>query len=87
MSFHINFKNAIFNRRHMLLIEQELDVARRIQYSSIPQHIPDFPGLQIAAKYMPMQRIGGDFYDFHTDFKNYIGFLISDVSGHGIRRL
>jgi CheY-like chemotaxis protein len=41
---HINFKNAIFNRRHMLLIEQELDVARRIQYSSIPQHIPDFPG-------------------------------------------
>ncbi len=84
MSFHINFKNAIFNRRHMLLIEQELDVARRIQYSSIPQHIPDFPGLQIAAKYMPMQRIGGDFYDFHTDFKNYIGFLISDVSGHGI---
>ena len=42
------------------------------------------PGLDITVKYIPMQVIGGDFYDFHRIDDNRIGAFISDISGHGI---
>lgn len=61
----------------------ELELARRIQQSIIPRMIPNIPGLEIAAWYRPMETIGGDFYDFRTK-ENNLGFIMADVSGHGV---
>src|SRR4030095_11499199 len=34
--------------------------------------------------YHPMTAVAGDFYDFVPVDKNRVGFLIADVSGHGV---
>jgi serine phosphatase RsbU (regulator of sigma subunit) len=45
-------------------LEQELDLARDIQASFLPNTRPDIPGYQIDAFYLPARQVGGDFYDF-----------------------
>jgi Serine phosphatase RsbU, regulator of sigma subunit len=45
-------------------LEQELDLARDIQASFLPNSRPDIPGYQIDAFYLPARQVGGDFYDF-----------------------
>src|SRR4029077_8059284 len=54
------------------------------QLSILPHSIPQLPGLEIAARFLPMTSVAGDFYDFiHIDDK-HIGILVADVSGHGL---
>jgi len=45
-------------------LEQELDLAREIQASFLPNCCPNVPGLQIEAYYRAARQVGGDFYDF-----------------------
>lgn len=45
-------------------LEQELDLARDIQSSFLPNAQPSIPGYQIASFYLPARQVGGDFYDF-----------------------
>ncbi|MBF0279363.1 MAG: SpoIIE family protein phosphatase [SAR324 cluster bacterium] len=65
-------------------ITQELEQARKTQMAILPQSIPSLPGCQIAAKYKPMEQIGGDFYDIFEFKRNKTGILLADVTGHGI---
>jgi two-component system, sensor histidine kinase LadS len=63
-------------------IEHDIALARKIQEKLIPAANP--AGC-IAALYLPMDQIGGDFYDFiQTDDPGRIGIFLSDVSGHGV---
>src|ERR1700751_5606601 len=97
---HKRFSPAVVNARvrsHILLREaraqlaaqllalnNELEMARQIQLSILPHSIPKLSGLEIAARFLPMTSVAGDFYDFiHIDGK-HIGILIADVSGHGL---
>jgi serine phosphatase RsbU (regulator of sigma subunit) len=63
---------------------QNLELARNIQRSSLPKSVPVIERLHIAAKYIPMHRVGGDFYGFHVVDSRRLGVLLSDVSGHGV---
>ena len=65
-------------------IEQELDVAREIQKSILPESVPKVAGLSVAATYYPATSVAGDFYDFVQVDEKHIGFLVADVSGHGV---
>ena len=65
-------------------IQRELDTARQIQLSILPHEIPAIPGLDIAARYIPMTSVAGDFYDFIVVDQKRIGILVADVSGHGM---
>jgi phosphoserine phosphatase RsbU/P len=65
-------------------IQRELDTARQIQLSILPHDIPAIPGLDIAARYIPMTSVAGDFYDFIVVDQKRIGILVADVSGHGM---
>ena len=68
----------------LLALNNELEMARQIQLSILPHSIPKLSGLEIAARFLPMTSVAGDFYDFiHIDGK-HIGILIADVSGHGL---
>ncbi|MGL4370178.1 MAG: PP2C family protein-serine/threonine phosphatase [Spirochaetota bacterium] len=64
------------------IIEQDLLIARRIQ----SQHIPvGDPFSSIFSVYRPMDKVGGDFYDYILfPDEDKIGVFISDVSGHGV---
>ncbi len=70
--------------QQLLAIQKELETARQIQLSILPTYIPKSPGLDIAARYIPMTAVAGDFYDFIFVDDKHIGILVADVSGHGM---
>lgn len=65
-------------------IKKELEVARRIQMSILPPEFPTSGKFQIAARYIPMTSVAGDFYDYVIADDTRAGLLIADVSGHGV---
>jgi sigma-B regulation protein RsbU (phosphoserine phosphatase) len=70
--------------KQLLRIQKELETARQIQLSILPSEIPKIEGLDIAARYVPMASVAGDFYDFMVVDEKRIGILVADVSGHGM---
>ncbi|WP_239461967.1 PP2C family protein-serine/threonine phosphatase [Occallatibacter savannae] len=65
-------------------LQQELDLARRIQLSILPSSFPPSQSFRVAAKYVPMTSVAGDLYDFLIADDQQAGLLIADVSGHGV---
>src|SRR3984957_355584 len=70
--------------QQLFTIQKELETARQIQLSILPSEIPKIEGLDIAARYVPMTSVAGDFYDFIVVDEKHIGILVADVSGHGM---
>ena len=64
-------------------LQQELEIARRVQMSFLPKHNPSMEGLDIAAKCIPAQEVGGDYFDFIKLGPGKLGIAIGDVSGKG----
>jgi serine phosphatase RsbU (regulator of sigma subunit)/predicted ester cyclase len=65
-------------------VEQELEVARRIQQASLPKEVPTLEGWQIAPFYQPAREVGGDFYDFHLLSEGRLGLAVGDATGKGV---
>jgi sigma-B regulation protein RsbU (phosphoserine phosphatase) len=75
----------IFDAQERLTsIRQELETARRIQQSILPEEMPRIAGLDLAARYVSATEVAGDFYDFLPAEGRRTGILIADVSGHGV---
>jgi sigma-B regulation protein RsbU (phosphoserine phosphatase) len=72
------------DERRLLSIENELTIAREIQASILPIGVPELSRLRISAAYRPMTAVAGDFYWFIAIDLNHAGFLVADVSGHGV---
>jgi phosphoserine phosphatase RsbU/P len=68
----------------LMAIRTEMETARQIQLSILPCEIPKIAGLDIAARYVPMTAVAGDFYDFIRVDEHRLGVLVADVSGHGM---
>ncbi|WP_242624057.1 PP2C family protein-serine/threonine phosphatase [Micromonospora kangleipakensis] len=60
--------------------------ALALQRSLLPTHLPDAPGVDMAARYVPGHDagVGGDWYDVFTLPSGWLGVVIGDVSGHGL---
>jgi len=80
----VAFQMISANERRLMSIENELEVARQLQYSILPTSIPEVRNLRIAVAYRPMTAVAGDFYEFIAVDRNRIGFLVADVTGHGV---
>jgi len=52
--------------------------------SILPRELPKIRGLEVAARYVPMSSVAGDFYDFIIVDEKRLGILVADVSGHGM---
>jgi serine phosphatase RsbU (regulator of sigma subunit) len=72
------------NERRLLSIESELEVARQLQFSILPTAVPEIQNLRIAVCYRPMTAVAGDFYEFVPADGKRMGFLVADVTGHGV---
>jgi sigma-B regulation protein RsbU (phosphoserine phosphatase) len=81
---YVAMQRIYANEHRLLLIENELAIARKIQTSILPGASPELSNLLIAAAYRPMTAVAGDFYDFIPVDKNRVGILVADVSGHGV---
>jgi predicted ester cyclase len=65
-------------------IEQELQVARRIQQASLPKEVPEPEDWQIIPYYQPAREVGGDFYDFFELEDGRVGVVVGDATGKGV---
>ena len=65
-------------------IDQELELAQRIQSSFLPQTLPEVPDGRFAVHYVLCGRVGGDFYDVFRLDENHVGFYVADAMGHGV---
>jgi sigma-B regulation protein RsbU (phosphoserine phosphatase) len=66
------------------LVNQELETARAIQKSFLPQEIPQHAGWDIAAFWRPMREVAGDFYDLYSLPDGRLAVVVADVSGKGV---
>ncbi len=68
------------------IIEHDFEMAKRLQTSLLPEKIDFMTKAKISYIYEPMERIGGDFVDYHYSqtHKDKLCFFICDVSGHGV---
>ncbi len=67
-------------------MEGELNIAKDIQMSMVPQSFPPFPDrhdLDMAADIVPAKEVGGDLYDYFVRDEKLF-FCIGDVSGKGV---
>jgi sigma-B regulation protein RsbU (phosphoserine phosphatase) len=63
---------------------KELEIAKEIQVSFLPEMIPQIQGYDLAATSIPAMEIGGDLYDFIPMENGNWGIVIADVSGKSI---
>ena len=81
---YVGLQTVLASERRLLSIDKELEVARQLQSSILPNTIPRIQNVRIAVSYRPMTAVAGDFYDFVSVDGKRIGFLVADVTGHGV---
>ena len=65
-------------------LEQDLELARELQFRLLPQKRPALKHAEVAARFSPARQIGGDLYDFlKYSGRGVIGIAVGDVSGKG----
>jgi sigma-B regulation protein RsbU (phosphoserine phosphatase) len=88
-------RTAVFDASHRRAYEEELlrekeratVLARTLQQTLIPPHVPVVEGLDVAAAYRPAgdgTEVGGDFYDIFQAADNEWVVVIGDVCGKGV---
>lgn len=68
-------------------LDEELELAKSIQSSALPNVFPPYPDneeFEIYASMDTAKEVGGDFYDFFFIDPDHFAFLVADVSGKGI---
>ena len=64
-------------------MEEELQVARKVQERFLPKELPQTPGLSIAARSVFCLEVAGDYYDVIAHPDGRTALAIGDVSGKG----
>jgi len=62
----------------------ELETARRIQSSILPDLPPRVAGIDVSHAYLPASEVGGDFYDVLALEDGRLAVAVGDVAGHGV---
>ncbi len=65
-------------------LETEVQLARQIQQTFIPQTLPSYDGWQLAARWRTARQVGGDFYDVIELSNGKLGLFIADVADKGM---
>lgn len=65
-------------------LEQELQMARKVQAGLLPREIPVIPGWDLDAFWQPAREVGGDYYDFIPLSRDRMGLVIADVTDKGM---
>ncbi len=81
---YVAMRQVYASERRLSTIENELAIARQLQFSILPTTTPELRNLRIAAAYEPMTEVAGDFYEYLPVDDYHAGFLVADVSGHGV---
>lgn len=73
-----------YTEQELRQLESELELSQIIQRAMLPQQVPSIPQYDIAAFSRPAQIVTGDYFDFLHFEDGTHGFVVADVSGHGV---
>jgi sigma-B regulation protein RsbU (phosphoserine phosphatase) len=62
----------------------ELDDARKIQLSMLPNATPNLAWLDLASASLPATEVGGDYFDYVSLDQERLAIVVGDVAGHGM---
>jgi serine phosphatase RsbU (regulator of sigma subunit) len=79
----VDEKSDIIQGQNRKMVD-ELKMAGRLQKSLLPNIYENVNGVSVSCKYIPSIHIGGDLYDVVDLGHGLTGFIIADVSGHGV---
>ena len=65
-------------------VKKEMELAAKMQSMLFPAHLPANKNIDVAATYLPHQRVGGDYYDYIELNENEMLLCLADVSGKGM---
>ena len=72
-------------QQKMAKIENDIEIARRIQNNFLPNQLPVVPGWEIGGRFQPAREVAGDFYDFFLMMNDRrLGIIIADVCDKGV---
>lgn len=66
-------------------LQQEMQLANDLQMKILPKTSHFLPEAQVAARVVPAESVGGDFYHLFRLGEGRTGVMIGDVSSHGYR--
>ena len=64
--------------------KEQFRVAREIQQRLFPKRAPALPDFDIAGASYPAEATGGDYFDYLPMLNDRWGFIVADVTGHGV---
>ena len=83
----IGHKFSSVERQHFLekeLLQHELEIAKEVQTSLMPEGDPESPNTDISGWNLPCDATGGDYYDFVELDDGRLAIVLGDVTGHGL---
>jgi serine phosphatase RsbU (regulator of sigma subunit) len=82
----VALENARNHKRNVEFarVQQDLDAARAIQRSLLPQRLPDVPGYSIGFRSATCYEVGGDYLDIVEMHDGSILMAVADVAGKGL---
>ena len=80
----VEWRDALSSRDKLVALQNELDVASKMQQSILPTQFPGGPGYQVFGSMEPARNVGGDFFDVMPLENGRIGLAIADVSDKGV---
>lgn len=77
-------REALRVKTQFIAIQQELEIARKMQLAFLPHDFSNQSGVQLHGMTQPAREVGGDFYDFFRLDEHHLAVLVADVSGKGV---
>ncbi len=73
-----------YTEEELRQLENELELSQIVQRALLPQKVPSIAGFDVSAFSRPAQIVTGDYFDFLQFEDGTYGFVVADVSGHGV---
>ena len=84
LSHMAEWKEALESRDKLVALQNELDVASKMQQSILPTSFPETSEYQVFGNMAPARNVGGDFFDIIYMENGRIGLAVADVSDKGV---
>ena len=78
------WKEALLSRDKLVALQNELDVASKIQQAILPASFPEGKGFEVYGNMAPARNVGGDFFDVIILENGRLGLAVADVSDKGV---
>lgn len=66
------------------IMEKELRIAQKVMSNLISMNVPKFVGMNVDFRYIPLDKVGGDYFRFFAMPKGQCAVFLGDVTGHGV---